>query len=86
MSTTIIRDNKSIHENNQFHIIEGLYDSIFERMDKAIDMKKGLLTDVEDVFLVWIRNLNTRSWILVTMIVLDSDFDLRFLDYAFVAS
>ena len=51
MSTTIIRDNKSIHENNQFHIIEGLYDSIFERMDKAIDMKKGLLTDVEDVFL-----------------------------------
>ena len=36
MSTTILKDNKSIHENNQFHIIEGLYDSIFERMDNQL--------------------------------------------------
>ena len=56
MSTTILKDNKSIHENNQFHIIEGLYDSIFERMDKSIDMKKGLLTDVEDVYFRFIHS------------------------------
>lgn len=71
MSTTIIRDNKSIHENNQFHIIEGLYDSIFERMDKAIDMKKGLLTDVEDVFLYSLiliyRMHNKKSALIVEM-------------------
>ena len=71
MSTTIIRDNKSIHENNQFHIIEGLYDSIFERMDKAIDMKKGLLTDVEDVFLYSLiliyRIHNKKSALIVEM-------------------
>ena len=71
MSTTIIRDNKSIHQNNQFHIIEGLYDSIFERMDKAIDMKKGLLTDVEDVFLYSLiliyRMHNKKSALIVEM-------------------
>ena len=71
MSTTILKDNKSIHENNQFHIIEGLYDSIFERMDKAIDMKKGLLTDVEDVFLYSLiliyRMHNKKSALIVEM-------------------
>ena len=71
MSTTILKDNKSIHENTQFHIIEGLYDSIFERMDKAIDMKKGLLTDVEDVFLYSLiliyRMHNKKSALIVEM-------------------
>ena len=59
------------YENNQFHIIEGLYDSIFERMDKAIDMKKGLLTDVEDVFLYSLiliyRMHNKKSALIVEM-------------------
>ena len=28
---------------------QSLYDTIFEKMDEAIDMKKGLLKDTKDV-------------------------------------
>lgn len=50
MSITVLKDNGAIHEPNQFSKIETLYDSIFERLDEAIDMKKGLLLGTEEVF------------------------------------
>lgn len=45
----MLKDNPSIHEPQQFAIVESLYDTIFEKMDEAIDMKKGLLKDAKDV-------------------------------------
>ena len=30
-------------------MIENLFDTVFEKLDEAIDMKKGLLADTEDV-------------------------------------
>lgn len=52
MSTIVLKDNPAIHESTQFSKIELLYDSIFEKMDEAIDMKKGLLIDTEEVRIV----------------------------------
>ena len=46
----MIKDNVSIHEPQQFGVVESLFDTNFEKMDEAIDMKKGLLKDTEDVF------------------------------------
>ena len=52
LSTVILKDNNSIHEPNQFSKVELLYDTILEKLDEAIDMKKGLLLDFEEVCLV----------------------------------
>ena len=41
--------NGTIHEKQHFNVVETLFDTIFEKMDEAIDMKKGLLKDTEDV-------------------------------------
>ncbi|KAK8794410.1 hypothetical protein JH06_1619 [Blastocystis sp. subtype 4] len=48
LTTTVLKDNLSIHEPQQFAVVESLYDTIFEKMDEAIDMKKGLLKDTKD--------------------------------------
>lgn len=45
----MLKDNSSLQEPNQFSIVEQLFDSIFEKLDEAIDMKKGLLNDTEEV-------------------------------------
>lgn len=47
----MLKDNTSLQEPNQFSIVEQLFDSIFEKLDEAIDMKKGLLNDTEEVII-----------------------------------
>ena len=46
---TVLKDNSAVHEKQQFNVVETLFDTIFEKMDEAIDMKKGLLKDADDV-------------------------------------
>lgn len=52
ISITVLKDNSSLQEPNQFSIVEQLFDSIFEKLDEAIDMKKGLLNDTEEVIVI----------------------------------
>ena len=49
MSILVLKDNDQIHEKRHFDAVENLFDTIFEKLDEAIDMKKGLLKDTEDV-------------------------------------
>ena len=48
-NSVVLKDNPSIHEAHHFNIVENLFDTIFEKLDEAIDMSKGLLKDNEDV-------------------------------------
>ena len=45
----MLKDNPSIHESQHFNVIENLFDTIFEKLDEAVDMSKGLLKDNQDV-------------------------------------
>lgn len=61
LNTTVLRDNASLHDPAQFSKIELLYDSIFEKLAEAIDMKKGLLIDTEEVLLLLLAHFLERS-------------------------
>lgn len=50
----VLTENDSLHESQQFDAIESLLDSIYENMDRAIDMKKGLLNPLNDVRLTFL--------------------------------
>ena len=52
----MLKDNPSTHESHHFDVVENLFDTIFEKMNEAIDMSKGLLKDSEDVIIK--RNLS----------------------------
>ena len=46
---SILNDNPSNQNKQSFEVIDNLFDTVFEKLDEAIDMKKGLLADTEDV-------------------------------------
>ena len=48
-NSTSLKDDPSIHDAKHFDVVENLFDTVFEKMDEAIDMSKGLLKDNEDV-------------------------------------
>ena len=39
----------SVHEKQQFDAFESLMDTIYEDLDKSLDMHKGLLNPLNDV-------------------------------------
>lgn len=45
-----LKEFDSVHEKQQFEAIESLVDTIYENLDKSIDMHKGLLNPLNDVF------------------------------------
>lgn len=56
-----LKEFDSVHEKQQFEAIESLVDTIYENLDKSIDMHKGLLNPLNDVFYYLLLLLSDRN-------------------------